>query len=160
LTSWLPVFQSIELSFIGQAIKTSPWAFPVIEAVHLLAFAALGGSILLVDLRAFGVGLRSQSVANLAREAQPVLFVSLGAMLATGVLMFVSEAVKCYHSAAFQLKMTSLLLAMLFTFTVRRKVTMMDEGSVGPLVLKLVAIVSLALWFGVAASGRWIGWSG
>ena len=37
---------------------------------------------------------------------------------------------------------------------------MAGEGRVRPLWLKLVALVSLALWFGVAAGGRWIGFSG
>jgi len=55
--------------------------------------------------------------------------------------------------------MTCLALALVFTFTVRMKVTMADEGRVRPRWLKLVALVSLALWFGVGASGRWIGFS-
>jgi Family of unknown function (DUF6644) len=160
MMSLLPLFQAIELSSVGQAIKSSTWAFAVIEALHLLGFAALGGSILLVDLRALGVGLRAQSVADLAREIQPVLFASLGVMFATGLPMFISEAVKCYHSTAFWLKMTCLTLAILFTFTVRLEVTRAPEGRTRPLVAKLVACVSLALWLGVAASGRWIGWSG
>jgi hypothetical protein len=56
--------------------------------------------------------------------------------------------------------MTSLALAMLFTFTIRRKVTMANELRVRPVWFKLVALVSLALWFGVGAGGRWIGFSG
>jgi hypothetical protein len=43
---------------------------------------------------------------------------------------------------------------------VRRKVTLAGEGRVSPIVMKLVALVSLALWFGVGAGGRWIGFSG
>jgi len=42
---------------------------------------------------------------------------------------------------------------------VRRWVTLADEGRVGPLAHKAVALVSLALWFGVGAGGRWIGFS-
>ncbi len=56
--------------------------------------------------------------------------------------------------------MTCLALVIVFTFTVRRRVTMADEGRVQPMWLKLVAFVSLALWFGVGAGGRWIGFSG
>jgi hypothetical protein len=36
----------------------------------------------------------------------------------------------------------------------------MDEARVRPLYFKLVALVSLMLWFGVGAAGRWIGFSG
>lgn len=156
----LPLFQSLEWSAVGQAIKTSPWAFAVIESTHLLALAVIGGAVLLVDLRMLGLGLRRQAIAELARDAQPVVIGSLAVMLVTGVGLFLSEAIKCYYSTPFWVKMTSLLLAMIFTFTVRRNVTLADETRVRPIFYKVVALVSLTLWFGVAASGRWIGFSG
>jgi putative flippase GtrA len=56
--------------------------------------------------------------------------------------------------------MASLLLAIIFAFTIRRKVTFADEARIRPATYKLVALVSLALWFGVGAGGRWIGFSG
>ena len=114
---------------------------------------------MVVDLRLFGFGLQRQPVAQLALDAQRWLVGSLMVMLATGILLFTSEAIKCYYHIAFWVKMTSLLLAIVFTFTVRTKVTMADEGRVRPPWLKLVALVSLALWFGVGAGGRWIGFS-
>ena len=80
-------------------------------------------------------------------------------MLLTGISLFLSEAIKCYDSQAFWVKMISLRLAMVFTFTIRRKVTMADETHVRPIWFKLVALVSLTLWFGVGAGGRWIGFS-
>jgi len=42
---------------------------------------------------------------------------------------------------------------------VRRKVALADEGRVGPLWSRLVAVVSVALWSGVGIGGRWIGFS-
>lgn len=156
----LSLFQSIEFSAIGQAIKNSSWAFAVIESVHLLALAAIGGAILVVDLRLLGFGLKRQTVAEVARDAQPVLVSSLAVMLLTGLALFVSEAVKCYYSTPFWVKMTSLALALAFTFTIKRKVTLTENATVRPALLKLIALVSLALWFGVGAGGRWIGFSG
>jgi hypothetical protein len=156
----LPLFQAIEASAVGQLIKNSPWAFAVIESIHLLALAVIGGSVLIVDLRMLGFGLRRQPVAEIARDAFPVLLGSLVVMLITGVGLFVSESIKCYYSTPFWVKMTSLSLAMLFTFTIRRKVTLAEEARVRPIWMKLVALVSLTLWFGVGAGGRWIGFSG
>ena len=75
-------------------------------------------------------------------------------MLLTGILLFTSEAIKCYYHIAFWIKMTSLLLAIVFTFTVRRKVAMADETRVSPLLS-----THLALWSGVGIGGRWIGFS-
>jgi uncharacterized protein DUF6644 len=156
----LPIFQAIEFSSIGQLIKNSSWAFAVIESVHLLALAAIGGAVLVVDMRLLGLGLKRQTVAEVARDAQPVLVGSLVVMLVTGFGLFVSEAIKCYYSTPFWVKMTSLALAMLFTFTVKRRVTLVENATVHPATLRAVALVSLALWFGVGAGGRWIGFSG
>jgi hypothetical protein len=155
----LPFFQWCESTALGTAIRMSPWAFAVIESVHLLGLAVIGGAVLLVDLRMLGFGLRNQRIAELARAVFPWLVGSLVVMLLTGVALFLSEPLKCYDSRAFWVKMISLGLAMLFTFSIRRKVTMADETRVRPIWFKLVALVSLALWFGVGGGGRWIGFS-
>jgi hypothetical protein len=157
--SVLHFFAWCEHSAIGGAIRSSSWLFPVIEAFHLLGLAVIGGAVLVVDLRLFGFGLRRQPVAQLARDAQPWLIASLMVMVVTGVLMFTSEAIKCYYHPAFWVKMTSLFLAIIFTFTVRRKVALADETRMGPLRSKLVALVSITLWSGVGIGGRWIGFS-
>ena len=154
--SLLSFFEWCEDTAVGHAIRDSLWLFPVIESVHLLALALIGGAILVVDLRLLGLGLRSQPVAQLARDAQPWLIGGLLVMLSTGVLLFLSESIKCYYSPPFWYKMKFLLLAILFTSTVRRKVAAAAETRVRPIWGKLVALVSLALWFGVGFSGRWI----
>lgn len=158
--SLLATFQAIEFSPAGQAIKTSSWAFAVIESVHLLALAVIGGAVLIVDLRMLGFGLREQTIRDLARDVQPILLTSLIVMLVTGIALFMSEAVKCYYSTPFWVKMASLLLAVVFTFTVRRKITLSQDWTARPIAYKVVAVVSLALWFTVGAAGRWIGFSG
>jgi len=80
---------------VGQAVSRSPWAFAVIESVHLLALAVIGGAVLMLDLRLLGLGLRDQPIDRVAREAHPWLGSSLLVMLVTGVLLFSSEAVEC-----------------------------------------------------------------
>ena len=157
--SLLPFFMWVENSAVGGAIRSSNWLFPVIEAFHLLGLAVIGGAVLVVDLRLFGFGLWRQPVAQLARDAQRWLIGSLVVMIATGSLLFTSEAIKCYYHAAFWFKMTSLFLAIVFTFTVRRKVALADETRVRPLWSKLVALTSVMLWSGVGIGGRWIGFS-
>jgi len=155
--SLLPFFEFCEQSAVGEAIRNSLWLFPVIESVHLLALTVIGGSVLVVDMRLFGLGLRSQPVAQLSRDAQPWLMGSLVVMFASGIPLFLSEAIKCYYHAAFWIKMTSLLLAIIFTFTVRRKVAAASQPKV--LLGKVVAMISLTLWSAVGIGGRWIGFS-
>ena len=152
----LPFFQWCEDTALGQVIRDSLWLFPVIEAIHLLALALLGGCILVVDLRLLGFGLRSESAANLARYIHPWLVGSLLTMVATGVPMFLSEAIKCYYSPPFWYKMSFLAVAVPYTFSLRRRVAGADPARVGPVWGRLVALTSLALWFCVGFSGRWI----
>ena len=157
--SLLPLFEWCENAGVGQAIRISTWLFPDIEGIHLLGLCVIGGAILLVDMRLLGLGLRRQPIAELARDSRPFLIGSLAVMLVTGPLLFTSEAVKCYYSFAFWFKMTSLLLAVTFTFTVHQRVTQADDARIGPIKGKLVALISLALWSGVGWGGRWIGFS-
>lgn len=99
----------------------------MIEFVHLAALAVIGGAVLIVDMRLVGFGLKKTSVAELARDAQPWVTGSLIVMLVTGISLYASEATKCYASAAFWIKMVSLLLAMIFTYTIKKRVTAGDE---------------------------------
>jgi hypothetical protein len=157
--SLLPFFQWCYQSAIGETIRESIWLFPVIEAFHLLGLGLTVGAVLMVDLRLLGVGLRKQPVAELAAAVQPWLLGSLTLMITSGTLLFLSEAVKCYYSFPFWVKMTSLFLVLLFTFTVRRRVTRTGLAVDRPLLGRVTALVSLTLWFGVAWGGRWIGFS-
>ena len=155
----LPLFQSLEDSAIGEAIRSSLWLFPVVEAFHLVGLAIIGGAILVVDFRLLGLGLHSHPVSRLARDMQPWVIGSLVLMILSGFPLFLSEAIKCYYSFAFWTKMTSLLLAIVFTFTVRRYVAFAPDGRCSPARRRAVAIASLSLWSAVGWGGRWIGFS-
>jgi hypothetical protein len=154
----LPLFQWFESTTIGTAVRESIWAFPVIEAVHLLGLSLLGGAILLLDLRLLGFGLRGQRIAEIARQMRPWLLASVLLMFATGIPLFLSEAVKCFYNPSFWVKMTTLPVALVYTFTVRDRVAR-DEKLVTSARSRLVALASVALWVTVAAAGRWIGFS-
>ena len=154
----LPYFEWCEATWLGQLVRDSVWLFPAIEAVHLLGLSLLGGSLLILDLRLLGAGLRNQPIALIARGARPWLVTGVCLMIATGLLLFLSEAVKCYHSPSFRVKMSTLPFALLFTFAVRQP-RASREGLVTSVESRLLATVSLLLWFTVAAAGRWIGFS-
>jgi hypothetical protein len=156
--SWFGLFNWIEHTSYGTMIRDSIWQFAAIEAVHLLALAVIGGAVLIVDLRLLGWTLRRQPVKQIARDAEPFLLGSLFMMLLTGYLLMASLAAsKYYVNFAFQLKMLFLLLAIVFTFTVRRWLIYKDDTEINPAVAKIVAIVSVLLWSGVGIMGRGIG---
>jgi hypothetical protein len=150
----LPLFNYFEASWLGHYIRDSLWLFAAIESVHLLALAAMGGAVLVVDLRLAGFFLKSQPVSGVARDAQPWLIGALIVILTSGFLLLIDEPLRCYYSDAFWVKMTFLGLAIVFTFTVRLWVTRSGERRLAPVWLKLVGIVSILLWSGVGMGGR------
>jgi site-specific recombinase len=160
MESLYPFFEWCEFSLLGQVVRQSLWLFPVIEAFHLVAFALLGGTILLVDLRLLGLIFRQQPAAELWSNARHWRRGALVAMFITGVLLFLSEAVKCYYSIPFRIKMVALFAGIVFSFVVTSRVARADEARLGPFWGKLAAIVSIVIWGTVAWGGRWIGFSG
>ena len=153
-----PLFEWFEASWLGQGVRQSLWLFPVLEAVHLLGLCALGGSLLIVDLRMFGVGLKQQGIAELASRARPWLIGSVVLLIVTGILLGLSEAIKVYYNTSFWVKMWGLLIAVVYTFAIRERIirdVTLDTSRRS----RLVAAGSLGIWFTVAAAGRWIGFS-
>lgn len=155
----LPYFEWFETLWLGRVVVGSNWLFPVIESVHLLALSVLGGSVFVVDMRLLGLGLTRHSVREIAREARPWMIGALTAMIVTGVPLFLSEAVKCYYSTAFWIKMITLAIALVFTFSIRARVTLTESVRNTARRQVLVGALSIAMWFTVAAAGRWIGFS-
>ena len=146
-----------EHTMIGTAVRDSIWLFPIIEVAHLVGLAVLGGAILLVDLRLLGIGLHGVPVASLARSARPWLWSSLALTIGSGVLLFLSEALKCYQNPAFWLKVWFLIPALLFAGLVRPRFTRDAGAGRLPFTARLAGAVSVVLWTGVAAAGRGIG---
>jgi hypothetical protein len=146
-------------SWWGHGIRSSTWLFPFVEIFHLLGLGILGGTILMLNLRLMRLAFKTETTAELAGEVRPWMLASLAVMLVSGFLLFSTEAVKMYGNWAFQFKMLFLLLAVIYTFTIHRRVTLADDGRrFGAAVRVFVAIVSLLLWSGVGLGGRALGY--
>src|SRR5213594_338315 len=155
--SLLDLFGWLQYSPLITAMRSSPWFFPVVATIHLMGLALIGGAVLVVDLRLLGLGLRSQPVAGLAHDADQWLRRGLLVMVTTGILLFMCFATKYYYLTFFWVKMSALILVIVFTGSVHRRVVLANEEEVSPIRCKLVALVSLSLWTIVAVGGRYIG---
>ncbi len=129
--SLLPFFEWCEASWIGNSIRTSLWLFPVIEAVHLLGLCLLGGAVLIVDLRMLGAGLR-QPIARHRAQCTALADRRIVVMLTTGTALFLSESIKCYYNTSFWVKITTLPIALLFTFTQHKRIALPQRRSHPP----------------------------
>lgn len=151
-----PFFEWCDGLAMSRAYRESLWLFSVTQAVHLVAITAFVGAILVVDLRLLGLGVVRQSRAAIARSAQPILaWAGLGVLL-TGIPQFTANALSYSRTPMFGYKMCVLAVALVFTATLRRRVTAADEGRLPSWVLRATGAASIALWMAVTISGRFI----
>jgi uncharacterized protein DUF6644 len=153
--SWFPFFSWVDGTSMSLYIKGTTWVFPLVETIHILALAALLGSLFLIDLRLLGIAIRRWSPAQILEQVHSLVNVSVVIILITGVILFIAEPRKLFDSAAFGPKMILLSLAIIFQYTLYPRVRSMQAHI--PIWGRLMALVSLGLWFGVAVCGRAIG---
>jgi branched-subunit amino acid transport protein len=147
----LPLFTWADHTWVAGAIRDSTWAFALLEVFHLFGITLLLGTLVVVNLRLFGWGLASHSLADVASDALPFTQWAMIATIISGSLLFASEAMKCYGSIPFFIKMGLLATALLFTFTFHRRLTKASQSSTAS---KFAAGFSIFLWFGVGLAGR------
>jgi hypothetical protein len=144
----------------GNSIRRSLWLFPAIETIHLLGMATLIATVGFFDLRLLGWAMREEPVSQLSRRLLPWTWIAFAVQVVTGSLLFSSEAVKVYLNPAFRLKLLLILLAglqaLFFEWNVRRNGERWSQGLV-PISAKFAACLSILLWMGVVAAGRFIG---
>lgn len=151
----IDIFYFLEDTFIGDYIRSSTWLFPVIESFHLIGLGILGGSVVLMDFKLMKLIFRNTSNIYILEQTKNFFIIGLSLLIITGVPLFLSEAVKCYYSRAFWIKIISLVMGVLFVYFVRNPLIVKKEGTI----LILIGFVSFSIWTVVAASGRWIGFS-
>jgi hypothetical protein len=150
----------LEHTSVGTHVRESLWLFPAIETLHLFGIVLLVGSTSALDLRLLGLSMRGQPVSKLAARLLPWAWVGFGVQITTGILLFSSEAVKCYTNLAFRVKMLMILLAgvnaIVFHWTAYRSIEKWDDVATTPIAAKIAGSFSILLWFGIVAAGRWI----
>jgi hypothetical protein len=133
------------------ALQASPWAYPVLEIVHIFGIAMLLGNLVLLELRVFGRGA-ALPVAELARLSLGVAAAGFSLAAASGLLMFSTQPGELLANRAFTLKMLLLLVAgcNAAVFHMRGSLQRLDRTA------KALMLVSTLVWLGVLSCGRWI----
>jgi hypothetical protein len=140
---------------IADALNNTEWAFPLAECVHIGGFAVGVGSIALVDFRMLNLGLRHETAARILRYTEPWTVIALVFVVFSGFMLFTSQTSIYLENQIFPLKMYALVGALIYNFTVHRRVATMKNPP--PVVSKLVAIVSLLLWVSIVFGGIFTG---
>jgi hypothetical protein len=140
---------------IADALNNTEWAFPFAECVHIGGMAIGVGSIALVDFRLLNLGLRKGTAARILRTTEPWTIIALIFVIFSGLALFLSQVDIYVYNEVFPAKMYILTAALIYNFTVHRKVATMKDPS--PALSKFVAIVSLLLWVSIVFGGIFTG---
>ena len=155
-----PFFEWMETTWFGVIGKTWGAAFAFVQTIHLLSLALLGGAVLAAEGRILGLLLTDVSAQIIIERCHVLLVWALVLLISTGVFMACGVALKVYYLPVFWYKMLALGTGILFHFYVRKPLFRFDLQQINPIVVKMTAIASILVWFMVAATGRWIGFSG
>ena len=116
-------------------IRDSLFAFPLLEAAHVIGLALVFGTIAIVDLRLLGVASTHRSFQRLASDTLKWTWAAFVVTAVTGALMFITNAPVYFHNAYFRAKVALLVLAainaLVFELTARRTVAAMGSGALG-----------------------------
>ena len=155
-----PFFEWMETTWFGVIGKTWGAAFAFVQTIHLLSLALLGGTVLAAEGRVLGFLLTDVSSEIVIDRCHVLLVWALVILISTGVFMACGVALKVYYLPVFWYKMLALGAGILFHFCVRRPLFRFDLEKLNPVIVKMTALSSILVWFMVAATGRWIGFSG
>ena len=127
--------QAIEASSIARWMREALWAYPAVEATHILALGLVVGSIVIVDLRLLGLS-RDVPVARLSRHALPWTVGAFVVAIKMGLLLLAGINAGILHTGPW------------------RSIAQWDTGAMPPGRVRFSAAVSIVIWISVVACGR------
>jgi hypothetical protein len=134
-------------------LNSNEWAFPLTECFHITSFALSIGMIALVDLRLLGLAFKGQTPGQIVKDTGLWTFAGLVIVIISGLLIFSSDPLRYLYNTGFQAKITVLVLAIIFNYTIHRRVALSNtDGTTA----KMVGALSLLLWVLVPFGGIWI----
>lgn len=148
---------------LAQWVQADTYAFPGLEAVHVISVMLVFGSIAMLDLRLLGLSSRGYAATKITHEVLPWTWAAFAVATITGALLFVAQAPSYVANREFQIKMLLMVLAginlAVFHFMTWSNVRHWDNRLPTPAAARVAATISLVCWTGVVIAGRWIGWT-
>jgi hypothetical protein len=142
---------------LSQSIQNAGWLIPATQTVHIVSIAIVMTSMAMLDLRLIGIAGRRQSLSDMSHRFLPWVWITLIVLLCTGIILIIGEPGRELLSVVFWTKMGLLITALILTATFQQVLQRNSgfwERNRG--VAILLGSVSLIVWIGIVAAGRWI----
>jgi hypothetical protein len=136
---------------LAHFIRTSSFAYPALEIVHIVGIALLFGTLWLVDLRVLGMG-KTLEIKPLTRYVLPWTLLGFTLIVMSGSLMLVSRIQDFISNPVFIWKFSLIALAATNAAILHTRAGLDAPSRLS----QFQAALSVCLWLSVITAGRWI----
>jgi len=147
-------FEALESAGPVAALRESVFAYPLVNALHIVGIALLFGAIVPLDLRLLGWRRDAGTVDGLGRLLVPVAIGGLALAVPAGLLLFATDARAYAASPLFQAKLLLIVLAIGNALWLRWR----ERRGPQPGPTAAAAAASILLWLGAIVLGRLVGY--
>jgi hypothetical protein len=148
-------FEWVDSTRLAWLMRDTTWGFAIVSVFHLFGIILLLGGVAFMSMRLFGLFMTDRPVSDVADGLARWTLLGLILTLITGAGLFSGETMRLYDSGPFWTQMTFLFFALIFHFSLYRKVTRWDQAP--PLLRGITGFLAVTLWLGVGIAARAIG---
>lgn len=155
-------------------LRTSPWAYPALEVMHIVGIVLMLGSVFVIDLKILGIGVASDrnvataGSANKTPQGAPAASAEqlskaclwwsvLGFTIIafSGSMMLFARIAELISSTAFLWKLGLLSFGLANAILLHNRQGLILQDSVS----KVQALFSILIWIATITAGRWIAYA-
>ena len=145
---------------LSVAFQSANWFVPLVQTVHIMAIAVLLTSVYIVSFRLIGLTRGSQPLAALTSRSTPWFWATLGVLLASGILLTITEPARELLNWVFRVKMLLVLalagILWLVQLRMRRNPEYWTESPARRHAARAIGIAAVLVGAGIVTAGRWI----
>jgi putative copper export protein len=153
----------LEVTPFSRLLQTAEWVVPAVQSLHILAIAAVMGSMLFFNLRLLGLRGNDVPLARVSSRFMPVIWSAVLLLLLSGMVMIAAEPGRSLLNPVFQLKMALLLAAVALTAATERPIRKSpgywSASQARGRLAQASAALSISLWVAILFAGRWIAYT-
>ena len=151
------LFQALESSALGAAIRQSTWIYPLANVAHVVAVVVFAAGVAIMDVRLLGA-FRGSAVVSVLQTTRRVAVSAFVAVAASGFVLFTAEASHLSGNRVFQIKLGLIALGLVNVLVLDRvfaaRLRTLAPDAAAPLGIRSAALASIVIWLAVVVLGR------
>jgi hypothetical protein len=143
---------------VSVAFQSAKWFVPLVQTVHIIAIAVLLTTVYVIGFRLLGLTRGTLSLPAIMARSKPWIWIALGVLLATGLLLTITEPARELLNWVFRIKMLLVLTlaGILIWLQVRMRADPAYWEGAPRLKTRAIGILCVLVGAAIVTAGRWI----